>query len=123
MRIKDLARNRMPVILSTNDIRLLKMFKALGNPTRLAILKQLAECQPCVCGNIVSTLPLAQSTVSQHLKVLKEAGLIFSYEEGPATCYSIDNEGLAWLKQMILENMYFSVAYERNPGKSIGFFT
>lgn len=103
--IKDLARNRMPVILSTNDIRLLKMFKALGNPTRLAILKQLAECQPCVCGNIVSTLPLAQSTVSQHLKVLKEAGLIFSYEEGPATCYSIDNEGLAWLKQMILENM------------------
>ena len=95
------------------------MFKALGNPTRLAILKQLAECQPCICGNIVSTLPLAQSTVSQHLKVLKEAGLIFSYEEGPATCYSIDNEGLAWLKQMILEKQFLPVRCRKSNFKGI----
>jgi ArsR family transcriptional regulator len=68
--------------LPADDIRLVRMCKALGNPTRLMILRELVKCQPCFCGGIVSKLPLAQSTVSQHLKVLKEAGLIQGYKEG-----------------------------------------
>jgi len=84
--------------LSEDELRLARMFKALGNPVRLEILKHLSSCNTCICGDIVAALPLAQSTVSQHLKVLKEAGLIRGEIEGPATCYCIDQEGLDWLK-------------------------
>lgn len=87
--------------LSQDDLRLAQMFKALGNPIRMEILHQLADCDRCICNDIVSRLPLAQSTVSQHLKVLKEAGLIRGEIEGPATCYCIDMENLAWLKEII----------------------
>lgn len=90
-----------PTKLSQDEIRLAKMFKALGNPIRLEILKQLADCNRCICNDIVSALPLAQSTVSQHLKVLKEAGLILGEVEGPATCYCINPEGLNWLKSKV----------------------
>lgn len=86
-----------PLELTAGERRLAQMFKALGNPVRLQILKHLADCRRCICGDIVAALPLAQSTVSQHLKVLKEAGLIRGEIEGPATCYCIDPEGLAWL--------------------------
>ena len=89
--------DRSNVELTAADRRLVQMFKALGNPVRLAILKHLAACQRCICGDIVAALPLAQSTVSQHLKVLKEAGLIRGEIEGPATCYCIDPEGIQWL--------------------------
>lgn len=89
--------------LTDEEIRLAKIFKALGNPTRLAILKHLAGCQPCMCGSIVADLPLAQSTVSQHLKVLREAGLIVGEVDGPAVCYCIDTETLTWMRQKILE--------------------
>ena len=89
--------------LSEEEIRLEKIFKALGNPTRLQILEQLATCQPCVCGDIVARLPLAQSTVSQHLKVLREAGLIVGESDGPAICYCINPGSLAWLKQKVAE--------------------
>lgn len=87
--------------LEPDELRLARMFKALGNPVRLEILRQLADCQRCICGDIVAALPLAQSTVSQHLKVLKEAGLIRGEIEGPATCYCIDLEGLEWFKQKV----------------------
>lgn len=87
--------------LEPDELRLARMFKALGNPVRLEILRQLADCQRCICGDIVAALPLAQSTVSQHLKVLKEAGLIRGEIEGPATCYCIDVEGLEWFKQKV----------------------
>ena len=62
-------------------------FRALGHPARLRILRTLAERGTCICGEIVDELPLAQSTVSQHLKVLKEAGLIAGEIEGSAVCY------------------------------------
>jgi DNA-binding transcriptional ArsR family regulator len=62
--------------LSEEEVRLANIFKALGNPTRLAILMHLAACEPCIRGDIVADLPFAQSTVSQHLKVLRETGLI-----------------------------------------------
>lgn len=64
--------------------------KALSHPARIAILKVLAQKNECVCGEIVDVLPLAQSTVSQHLKELKEAGLIKGTIEGPKTCYCIN---------------------------------
>jgi len=77
------------------------MFKALGHPIRFQIIKKLAECQTCITQEIVDATPLAQSTISQHLKVLREAGLIEGQVEGPATCYCINVEGVRWLKQQI----------------------
>lgn len=64
--------------------------KALSHPARIAILKILAEKNECICGEIVEVLPLAQSTVSQHLKELKAAGLIKGEVSGPKTCYCIN---------------------------------
>ena len=80
---------------------MVRMLKALGNPVRFRIMGLLAERQSCICGEIVALTPLAQSTVSQHLKVLREAGLVAGEVEGPATCYCVDTEGLAWFKQQI----------------------
>src|SRR6266481_424377 len=64
--------------------------KALAHPARIAILKILAEQNKCICGKIVEVLPLAQSTVSQHLKELKNAGLIDGSIDGPKSCYCIN---------------------------------
>ena len=64
--------------------------KALAHPARIAILKILAEQNECICGKIVDVLPLAQSTVSQHLKELKNAGLIEGTVDGPKSCYCIN---------------------------------
>ena len=83
--------------------RLVKMLKALGNPVRFQIIQFLAQRQVCITNDIVRTTPLAQSTVSQHLKVLREAGLIKGDIEGPATCYCLDTDGFIWLKQNFQE--------------------
>jgi ArsR family transcriptional regulator len=64
--------------------------KALAHPARIAILKVLAQRNECICGEIVEVLPLAQSTVSQHLKELKSAGLIDGTVDGPRSCYCIN---------------------------------
>ena len=72
------------------EIELANLAKALSHPARIAILKTLAERNVCVCGEIVEVLPLAQSTVSQHLKELKSAGLITGEIDGPKSCYCID---------------------------------
>jgi len=64
--------------------------KALSHPARIAILKMLAQKNECICGEIVEVLPLAQSTVSQHLKELKNAGLIDGETDGPRSCYCIN---------------------------------
>ena len=78
--------------------------KALSHPARIAILKVLAQKNECICGEIVEVLPLAQSTVSQHLKELKEAGLIKGEIEGVKVCYCIDQKewkaAQAWLNQL-----------------------
>jgi len=87
--------------LSKDEIRLAKMLKALGNPIRFQIMRTLAERQMCITNEIVDTTPLAQSTVSQHLKVLREAGLIAGEIEGPTTCYCINTEAVLWLKDQI----------------------
>lgn len=66
--------------------------KALAHPARIAILQFLARQQECMCGDIVDKLPLSQSTVSQHLKELKNVGLIRGNVEGPSICYCIDQK-------------------------------
>ena len=87
--------------MSHDEVRLARMLKALGNPIRFQIMKTLAERQACITQEIVETTPLAQSTVSQHLKVLREAGLIQGEIEGPATCYCINPAALRWLKEQL----------------------
>lgn len=93
----------LPLIheLNQDEIRLSKMLKAIGNPVRFRILQHLAERQMCITGDIVAFTTLAQSTVSQHLKVLREAGLIEGEIEGPATCYCISVEGVQFLKAQV----------------------
>jgi ArsR family transcriptional regulator, arsenate/arsenite/antimonite-responsive transcriptional repressor len=90
-----------PLALSNEKQRLILMLKALGNPVRFQIIEFLAENQLCITNDIVKNTPLAQSTVSQHLKVLREAGLIQGEIEGPATCYCINPENLGWLKEQM----------------------
>ncbi len=77
---------------NTKENKLAKWGKALSHPARIAILKLLAQKQTCICGDIVDELPLSQSTVSQHLKELKEAGLITGEIEGAKVCYCIDQK-------------------------------
>jgi ArsR family transcriptional regulator len=73
--------------------------KAISHPARVAILKVLAQKNECVCGQIVEVLPLAQSTVSQHLKELKEAGLITGTVEGVTSCYCINWKAFTVFKE------------------------
>ncbi len=74
------------------------LLKALGHPARVAIIEYLLKADSCICGDIVNELPLAQPTVSQHLKELKNAGLIKGNIEGNAICYCIDEKALAKLQ-------------------------
>ena len=83
------------------DEELAGLAKALGHPARVKILRILVHRDACVCGDIVEELPLAQSTVSQHLKVLKEAGLIRGDVDGPRVCYCIEPRTLRRLKALV----------------------
>ena len=89
--------------LQPTDQTLVALFRALGHPARLRIVRLLAERQACVCGDLVSELPLSQSTVSQHLKVLKSAGLIVGEVEGPSVCYCLAPGALASLHAAVAE--------------------
>ena len=77
------------------------MCKALGHPVRVKIVNYLKKIDRCLCGDIVELLPLAQSTVSQHLKCLKDAGLIIGEVEGPKTCYCLDKRMLEKFTLMV----------------------
>lgn len=83
--------------------------KALGHPARIAILQQLIRTKSCVCGDIVDQIPLSQSTVSQHLKELKNAGLIKGDIEGPTVCYCIDERVWSRAKRA-LDSLFLSYA-------------
>jgi ArsR family transcriptional regulator len=83
--------------------RLVTMFKALGNPSRFEIMKYLVTHPGCITGDIVDFLPQAQATVSQHLKVLREAGWISGEIEGPAICYHLNEEHIAWFREKVEE--------------------
>jgi DNA-binding transcriptional ArsR family regulator len=86
---------------SQNEIS--QLAKALAHPARIAILDYLASVDTCICGDIVKELPLAQPTISQHLKELKNAGLIKGTIEGTAICYCIDENALQKMNDYIAQ--------------------
>ncbi|MEW6511013.1 MAG: metalloregulator ArsR/SmtB family transcription factor [Bacteroidota bacterium] len=90
-------KNRFPA----GENKVAAFARALSHPARVAILRTLAERASCICGEIVDVLPLAQSTVSQHLKELKEAGLIRGEIEGPRSCYCLNHETLTQMSQLL----------------------
>lgn len=81
--------------------------KALAHPARVAIIEYLLKHQTCICGDLVDELPLAQATVSQHLKELKQVGIIKGEIEGSSICYCIDNKVWNEAKDMLV-NLFVS---------------
>ncbi|MBK7399563.1 MAG: winged helix-turn-helix transcriptional regulator [Myxococcales bacterium] len=90
-----------PVEGAAADEELALLGKALGHPARVQILRLLARRSTCICGDIVEELTLAQSTVSQHLKVLKDAGLVRGEVDGPRVCYCLEPRTLRRLKALV----------------------
>lgn len=88
-------------ITGADQRRLVQLFKAAGNPTRFEILKHLVTHPGCITGDIVGVLPIAQATVSQHLKVLAEAGWTVAEPEGSATCHRLDEHTVLWFRETI----------------------
>jgi ArsR family transcriptional regulator len=101
--------SQVPAACCTLDItgeeqeRLVRMFKALGNSLRFEILKFLVTHPGCITGDIVAFLPIAQATVSQHLKVLREAGWVDGIIEGPARSYCLHEDNIAWFRSRVGE--------------------
>ncbi len=89
------------------------MLKAFGHPARVAIMEYLMNVDACICGDIVNELPLAQPTVSQHLKELKHAGLIKGSIEGNAICYCIDERAIDLL-QSYFTNLANNLNHKNN---------
>lgn len=87
--------------VTKKEERIAELAKAIGHPLRVRILRVLAKRKTCVCGEIVDELPVAQSTVSQHLKVLKDAGLIQGEIDGPRICYCIEPKAMIELRELM----------------------
>ena len=94
--------------------QLAALAKALGHPARVAIVRLLAARNACVCGELVSELPLSQSTVSQHLKELKAAGLVQGEISGPRSCYCLAPAGWALARRLFGE-LLAAVPPEASP--------
>lgn len=98
---------------TSRDNKIAAYAKALAHPARVAIVKLLIKKQQCICGDIVDELPLSQSTVSQHLKELKEAGIIKGSIEGAKVCYCIDEK--AWNNARKYMNELFDLQLASQP--------
>jgi DNA-binding transcriptional ArsR family regulator len=83
------------------DGSLADKLRALAHPARLGILRILASRRRCVCGEVVQVMPLAQATISQHLKILKDAGLVRGEIEGRNSCYCLDPLGIAEVREAL----------------------
>ena len=90
------------VTLELNTDRLATMLRALGHPARLDIIRTMSEAGDTPCGDLMRDVDLAQSTVSEHLRVLKEAGLIRQCGPGPRSGYCLSRDALLWLKQNVI---------------------
>ena len=90
-----------PTTSESADLELATLAKALGHPARVRIVRFLLSRETCMCGDIVDHLPLAQSTVSQHLKILKEAGFIRGTIDGPRVCYCVEPHALAQFRRLV----------------------
>lgn len=100
-------------LFDEKQVKTAEFAKALGHPARIAILEILAQRDTCICGDITDQLPLAQSTVSQHLKALKSAGIITGEIDGVRTCYCLDEENIAELKA-IMESFLNSLSNSKS---------
>jgi ArsR family transcriptional regulator, arsenate/arsenite/antimonite-responsive transcriptional repressor len=98
-----------------DEIKASEIAKALSHPARVAIIKFLVEQKSCICNDIVEHLPLSQSTVSQHLKELKNAGLIEGEIDGPRVCYCIHKENWKNAKEIFAE--LFNMKFESMKNK------
>ena len=96
-------------IFTEKQNKMAAMLKALAHPARIAIIEHLVNTQSCICGELVDELGLAQATISQHLKELKNAGIIKGAVEGTSVCYCIDDKNWKQYKQQIEK---FFIAYE-----------
>jgi ArsR family transcriptional regulator len=105
-----------PVPLNKDDARLVQMLAALGSPLRFRMLRYLAACPECRVGDVVEQVPLAQSTVSEHLKVLRDAGLVHDERAGTAKCCTLDRESLRWLAEEIAALAEGEETCGRHPG-------
>ena len=100
-------RNTVPDACCSLDIdgaeqkRFITMLKAAGNPVRFEVLKFLVTHPGCITGDIVTPLPIAQSTVSEHLKQLRNAGWIVGEIDGPATCYQLNPDAIGWFRRIV----------------------
>lgn len=90
-----------PVELKAEEERLLAIFKALSNPLRYRMVRYMVEHPYCITGELVEFADLAQSTVSQHLKVLRDSGLVCGEIEGPSVSYCLDFDTLAWFRARV----------------------
>lgn len=99
-------------VYSSSAITLAAFAKAMAHPARVSILQLLLKKKSCICGSIVDELPLSQSTVSQHLKELKEAGLIKGEIEGVSVCYCINEK--VWKQAASLLEKFFSPSPQQN---------
>lgn len=88
-------------VFNESQNKMASFFKALGHPARIAIIEHLLKVNSCICGDIVNELPLAQATVSQHLKELKNAGIIKGSIDGNSICYCINYETVSFLKEYL----------------------
>lgn len=93
-------------IFTEEQNRLAVMLKAIAHPARIAILEQIIKANACICGDLVEELGLAQATISQHLKELKNAGLIQGTIEGVSVCYCIEPKAWALLQNQL--NSFFN---------------
>ena len=100
-------------IFTEEQNRLAVMLKALAHPARIAILQQIIKANACICGDLVDDLGLAQATISQHLKELKNAGLIQGTIEGVSVCYCIEPE--AW--KLLQSELHLFMGSYCDPGK------
>jgi DNA-binding transcriptional ArsR family regulator len=98
---------------SVRDNQIANIAKALSHPARVAILRILIAKKSCICGNLVEAIPLSQSTVSQHLKELKKAGLIKGDIDGTSVCYCID--AICWQKHGKIMRAFFESHEINNP--------
>lgn len=93
----------MPGDTKVQDEELANLAWALAHPVRVRIVRILLQRETCICGEIVDEIPLAQSTVSQHLKILKESGIVQGEIDGPKVCYCVTPTALQRLKKLIAE--------------------
>lgn len=84
-----------------DEARAVRIFRALANPARFRIVELLASRSECIVGDLVDALPLAQSSVSEHLTVLKEAGIVQGTVDGPNRCYCLDPDAFAFLRAIL----------------------